>query len=387
MMTDTPATTPDWLAAAERIFPGRAVTVRSEADLTVEVDGRAVRIRQWAPEATVERVRAIRELLGRAPASAGVPALAGDDVAFVGGRVHDGCEPVGGLPLNRHGVFHLPGHGEVAIPLHESADHGDMLVEAARALGQVHQATRGHVDPNRTGATSAAEVHTATKAYWQDARRRLGGKAEELVEVRRWLRCGNRVIPIAADRLGAAGESATGHPVLLHDNLWPAYLMVDDPSRPMALRGIEGWTSAVAGPPVLDLAALCVRVTGWSEATVESILGAYSDHAPLMPAERRLVPVVAAVDLVGQLGRLLELAYLDDAIATDPAQPFIRGGIKVLLRSLERLTAVLAPPEPGTRRPGGGPVRRGAPRSPRSGRTPAGGRSPRRQGPPRRGRG
>ena len=63
--------------------------------------------------------------------------------------------------------------------------------------------------------------------------------------------------------------------------------------------------------------------------------------------------IVRAVDLLDQLAWLLEIAYLDDAIAHDPAQPFIRGGIKVLLRSLEQLTDVLAPPEPGTRRSGG----------------------------------
>ena len=105
-------------------------------------------------------------------------------------------------------------------------------------------------------------------------------------------------------------------------------------------------------------------------------LGAYSDLTVLPPAARRLVPVVAAVDLLDQLAWLMEIAYLEDNIANDPAQPFIRGAIKVLLRSLEQLTNVLAPPEPGTRRPGGGrPPRTAAPRGSRAPRTPAAGRS------------
>src|SRR5699024_9794568 len=123
------------------------------------------------------------------------------------------------------------------------------------------------------------------------ARKRLGSHAESLVEVRRWLRCGNRVIPIAGDRLHAAGEIAASHPVLIHNDIWPADLLVDTPSLPTQLRGVAGWTSALAGSPVIDLAQLSVRVTGWSEAAVESVLGSYSEITPLQPAERRLVPV------------------------------------------------------------------------------------------------
>ncbi|MDQ4044865.1 MAG: hypothetical protein M3173_05385, partial [Chloroflexota bacterium] len=180
------------------------------------------------------------------------------------------------------------------------------------------------------------------------------------------------------DRLRAAGGDATGTPVLIHSDIWPAWLLVDDPSRPRTLHGIDGWTMAVAGSPVIDLAALCARITGWSSANVEAVLGAYSEHADLSPGARRLVPVVAAVDLLNQLGRLLEIAFLDDRVSNNPAQPFIRGGIAVLLRSLEHLTDVLAPPEPGGRGPGG-PRRGGPPRTP-PGRTRASGRSPRPSG-------
>lgn len=358
--------------------------MRSEADRTVAFGETDAHIRIWEPPATVERVTAIRTLLARGPDDIGIPRPVGDpDTAvLIGGRVYDACAVTSGLPLNRHGVFHLPKFGNVEIPLHETADHGDILIETARVLGAIHEVTRNQPELADTGATSAIELHTATQARWLEARKRLGRHAESLQEVRRWLRCGNRVVPIAADRLKAAGEIASASPVLIHNNIWPAHLIVDAPSQPRALRGVTGWTSAMAGSPVLDLAQLSVRVTGWSEATVESILGTYSEHAELPPAARRLVPVVAAVDLLDQLAWLLEIAYLDDEIANDPAQPFIRGGIKVLLRSLEQLTNVLAPPEPGTRRPGGGPVRRTDSRPTRSARRPAGDRA--RKGPARR---
>ncbi|HEV2129393.1 MAG TPA: aminoglycoside phosphotransferase family protein [Thermomicrobiales bacterium] len=370
---------PDWTAAARRLL-GDDLIVRSDADRTVAIGDTTARVRLWPPDATIEHVRTVRALHDRVPDRAGVPAPVGNvDVAvLVGGRVFDACTVLEGLPLNRHGMFTVEGYGAVAIPLHETADHGDILAQAARLLGMVHQASRDHIDQERTGAFSARDLHTATRLSWQEARKSLGRQAEALVEVRRWLRCGNRVIPIADDRLRAAGDDATGTPVLIHGDIWPARLMVDEPSRPRTLHGIDGWTMAAAGSPVIDVAALCARITGWSAANVEAVLGAYSEHADLSPGARRLVPVVAAVDLLNQLGRLLEIAFLDDWVADDPAQPFVRGGIAVLLRSLEHLTDVLAPPEPGGRGPGG-PRRGGPPRTP-PGRTRASGRSPRPSG-------
>jgi Ser/Thr protein kinase RdoA (MazF antagonist) len=386
MMTETSDHPPfDWQLVARRLL-GDDVTVRDAGDRTVTTPGGEVaHIRAWSPPATVERVTATRALLSRVPEATRIPRPVGDpgDVAMLAGRVADACTVLAGLPLNRHGRFDVPGRGEIGIPLHESTDPGDMLVEAARVLARVHSATRDQPELAATGQLSALELHVAAKARWQEARKVLGSHAASLPEVRRWLRCGNRVIPIAGERLEAAGEVAAGHPVLIHNDIWPAWLLVDAPSRPQELRGVTGWTSAVAGSPVIDLAQLSVRVSGWSAGTAESVLGAYSELAELQPAERRLVPVVAAVDLLDRLAWLLEIAYLDDAIANDPAQPFIRGGIKVLLRSLEQLTDVLAPPEPVHRRPGGPgrwvrstdrrptsprPSRSGARRPPRQGR-------------------
>ncbi len=353
MMTDTHDHPPfDWQDAARRLLGDDVTFLDADRRTVATPDGQTARIRAWAPPATAERVTAIRALLDRVPPETPIPRPVGapGDVVMLAGHIADACAVLEGLPLNRHGRFDIPGRGEIAIPLHESTDPGDMLVEAARVLGHVHAATREGPELAAAGRLSALEMHVAAKARGPDARKRLGSHAEGLVEVRRWLRCGNRVIPIAGDRLHAAGEVATGHPVLIHNDIWPADLLVDTPSLPTQLLGVTGWTKALAGSPVIDLAQLSARVAGWSEASVESVLGAYSEVAPLQPTERRLVPVIAAVDLLDQLAWLLEIAYLDDSIANDPAQPFIRGGIKVMLRSLEQLTNVLAPPEPHTRR-------------------------------------
>lgn len=346
MMTNTDHQ-PDWIHAARRLL-GDELTVRSDPRRVVAIGGTISRIRLWPPDTAVESVQEVRALLAGVPEGAGLPRPVGapDQTVLLRGRVYDACTILDGLPLNRHGIFTVDGYGSVAIPLHETADHGDMLVQAARQLGIVHESTRGRVDPEQSGAQSARDVYTATKATWQQARKHLGRHAEDLTEVRRWLRCGNRIIPIADDRLRAAGDDATGTPVLVHGDIWPAWLMVDAPSTPHVLHGIDGWTTAKAGSPVIDLAALCARITGWSAANVEEVFGAYSERASLSPGARRLVPVIAAVDLLNQIGRLLDIAFVEDRVANDPAQPFIRGGIAMLLRSLELLTDVLAPPEP-----------------------------------------
>jgi len=381
MMISTPPTNePDWIQAARRLL-GDDLSVQSERDQTVAVADATARIRAWQAPATIERIAALRALHGVVPDNATWlprPVGTADQVVMIAGQMFDACSAVSGLPLNRHGEFNVPGHGIVNIPLHETADHGDMLVEAARALAQLHEATREHAALSGVATSTAVELHKGAAARWQDARKRLGAQAESLIEVRRWLRCGNRVIPVATEHIGESTDVAGAQSVLIHGNIWPAYLRVDDPSRPSSLLGVTGWDHAAAGSPVLDLAQLSVRVTGWSEATTESVLGAYSDHASLPPAARRLVPVVAAIDLLDQLGRLLEIAYLDDDIANDPAQPFIRGGIKVLLRSLERLTNVLVPPEPVQRRfYGGGRSKGTTPRRSPAARTRESSRSPR----------
>jgi hypothetical protein len=363
MTTPSPTAEPDWIEAARRLL-GDDTSVQSERDRTVSLTDTVAHIRMWDAPATTERVTALRTLhLAVLDSAAVMPQPIGDidQVALLGGRVYDACAVVSGLPLNRHGEFVVGDQGIVNLPLHETADHGDMLAEAARALSKIHESTRDHAALAGMVTSTATELHTGVVARWQQGRKRLGTHAASLPEVRRWLRCGNRIIPVAEERFGTASDVADVSNVLIHGNVWPAYLMVDDPSRPTTLHGITGWRQAAAGSPVLDLAQLSVRVTGWSEATVESVLGAYSDHTALPPATRRLVPVVAAMDLLDQVGRLLEIAYLDDAVANDRAQPFIRGGVKVLLRSLERLTNVLAPPEPVQRRFYGG-----VPRSPRT---------------------
>jgi hypothetical protein len=73
------------------------------------------------------------------------------------------------------------------------------------------------------------------------------------------------------------------------------------------------------------------------------VLAAYAETAKLSPVERRMLPVVAALDLVPRVGHLLHLAYVDDRMIGHESQAVLRSGMKQLLVSLENLTGVLAP--------------------------------------------
>ncbi|MEJ7900928.1 MAG: hypothetical protein WKF63_03730, partial [Thermomicrobiales bacterium] len=125
--------------------------------------------------------------------------------------------------------------------------------------------------------------------------------------------------------------------------IWPANLLIEGRGETRTLTGIVGWSSVTVGSPLIDIAHIAIHTTGWSGALAESILGAYTEVATLTPMERRLLPVVAALDLVPRVGWLLNLAFVDDRMIGHESQPVLRSGLKSLLMSLENLTQILAP--------------------------------------------
>jgi hypothetical protein len=150
------------------------------------------------------------------------------------------------------------------------------------------------------------------------------------------------VLPVATELLeGVAGVASTS--VVTHGNVWPVDLLIEGREEQRQLTGIVGWTAVQEGSPLIDLAQLAVHTAGWSGALAEAVLGAYAETGRIAPAERRLLPVVAALDLLPRTGRLLKLAFVDDDMVGHEAQPVLRSGMKMLLTSLENLTAVLAP--------------------------------------------
>jgi aminoglycoside phosphotransferase (APT) family kinase protein len=158
----------------------------------------------------------------------------------------------------------------------------------------------------------------------------LRARARREPAVQRWLATGERLMA-AAEPIVLAAPEDLGPPSMLHLGLWPAHILLEGD----ALSGLLGWERVAAGSPLLDIAQATLRLQGWSDESVEVALGAYGEVRPLSPEERRLLPVVAALDAVATTGRLLEQTYAVDETARPPTA--VRAAIDMMLRSMTAL--------------------------------------------------
>lgn len=383
--------TRDWLPqrAATAFFPALIACwpVPNAPHLArVETGDTTFLVRRW-PEGTASAridVTAAALALAHQGGLTTVPRmvpLPGSDDRFAlldGGQLYSASTWLPGRPLSRYGGFRNPDGLTIDVPLPPSVAAEDVLLDAVRTIGHFHQASRSLANDSRLPAGTLGAMLAKGQETWAIQRRIIGHHAASFPEIRRWLRCGNRVIPAAGERLAGFG-SRDQRSVVVHGDLWPIHLLIDDGATRRELTGVVGWSRPLGGSPMIDLAHLAVHSSGWSAAMAESILGAYTEVAPLSPEERRILPVVAALDLVGRVGSLLHRAFVDERAIGNEALPVLRSGLKTLLVSLENLTQVLAPEgerdkgRPGSTQTGGrvwdrsrpAPVRsrRGAPRS------------------------
>lgn len=318
-------------------------------------------VRRWDADATDIAVELSAESLGLAHAAGEtrlprlIPVPGGNNChgLVLDGRLHSAASWLPGRPIARYGGSRTPDGITIDLPLPPSAPAEDVILEAVRVVGRFHTASRPIAGRANTPSRSFNSLMAAHRIAWERHRRVIGRHAGAFPEIRRWLRCGNRILPVVGERLEATARAAQDRSVVCHSHLWPVQMLVDGPGPERTLSGVAGWNHLAAGSAVRDLAQLAIHSSGWSAAVAENILGAYSEVAPLTPEERRLLPVAAALDLVGEVARLLMLAFVDDAMIKHPAQPVLRSGLKTMLSSLENLTAVLAPEE-GDKRGGSG---------------------------------
>lgn len=345
-------------------------------------------IRRWGAENHPAFVRHALAAM-RAGGIEAVPAPyvpeSGDPVVTIREERYDAQTWLPGRPLNRYGGLLSPNGQSINLPLHQTTPTDEIVAAGVELLAHCHLASA--VVAARPDAPRGALglMLAGVRTRWHERRPRLGAVAADVTEIRRWLRCGTRVIPAASDLLRADEAALRDARVVAHGDIWPAHLLIGE--RGGTVAGLIDWEYARAGSPLSDLAAFATHISGWSAARAELILGTYTGIAPLSPGQRRLLPAVAALDLLDEVGWLLELGFLDDRMADDRAHSFVRAGSKTLLTSLETLTSVLVPePKParGGWRPG---PRRGAKRetSPAPEAAPA--RSPRPSRPRRRGAG
>lgn len=252
-----------------------------------------------------------------------------------------------------------------------------LFSEIVHSVAVVHARTERLATQHPTAGAPLDELVTAVKHAWKAQRGVLRPLATATPAVRRWLAIGERALPAAEAAVAATGDAAGGA-VIDHFGLWPAHVIVTDQSEnagPGSISGLIGWEHCNTGSPLIDLVQVVSRFRGWSAAAAETAIAAYSDVLPLRPEQRRLLPAVAALDLIATSGQMLIFAYGGRPEGARPSTA-MREAARSLLDSLDVATNALAaqdrsrkPAGDRRRRPGGGP--RGGQSSPSRRRGPA----------------
>lgn len=306
-------------------------------------------LRQWPEGATVQHVKAIAIALNAMHEAVGdaIPAVRSDEngaviTTTVKGRLYTSQTWLEGRPLGRFGGHRTPDGETISLPLPESAHADAVIGEVARIIAQCHSATDG-LNVGDLPTFTIAQLMERVRKYWFDARKILGDKAADERDIRRWLRCGNRMVPTASDLLRNERGEMHDTSVVLHRDLWPENVLISGVEDDRSVTGIVGWRHMAKGSPVMDIAQMCACMQGWSAALTEGVIEQYAITRHLRPDQRRMVPAVAGMMLVETVGQLLTWSYLDQRMFGHQATPVIRSGMKTMLDSLERLTHILAP--------------------------------------------
>jgi Ser/Thr protein kinase RdoA (MazF antagonist) len=367
-----------WLDAVDQLAPGNhsARTFPAERPF-VHMTGPSgdVILRQWSEGTSPARIDFLADALEAMHAAAGNivptidpgPASPDSRSVTVKDRLYTRSPYLEGFPLGRYGGFQTPDGRSIDIPLPESAKAHKVIAEIARIMALCHEASEPIAGQEGAPVRTVNAFLNDVRKTWFDQRKILGDRAAEQRDIRRWLRCGNRIIPTASDLLRNEPAIMMERSVVNHGDLWPVNVLVTGRDNSREVMGIVGWSHATAGSPVMDIAALTVNMQGWSAALTEAIIDSYSNTRRLLPEQRRIIPAVASLDLVARLADLLTLAYLDESMINHRAMPVLRSGMKTLLNSLETLTGILAPDIDHTnrwarRRPDGRPPIGGGPR-------------------------
>ncbi len=342
-----------WLDATDELAPGNHSANDTPATRPfVHMVGPSgdLLLRQWPEGTSPAQVDAMARVLAAMHAGAGdvIPVIrphaASDDVltTTVKGRLYSAQTWLEGRPLGRFGGYADAEGNPITLPLPESSHANEVIVQVAAAIARAHAASE---DVSRDGLPvfTIATLLDRVRKYWFDQRKVLGDKAADERDIRRWLRCGNRIIPTASDLIRNEPAQLTDSSVVIHNDLWPENILITGQGTDRQLTGIVGWRHMAWGSPVLDLAQITVYMQGWSAALTESIIESYASNRHLRPDQRRLVPAVASLMLVETVGKLLTLNYLDNRMIGHEATSVLRSGMKTLLDSLERITHILAP--------------------------------------------
>jgi Phosphotransferase enzyme family len=329
----------DLLEAAGAFFPGHTGTqeIAGHPNLVkVTTPTEVGRVRRWpagVPAADVAFTHEVMTTAREAGISA-VPALviahdAPEVPALrIGSRLYDGqMWSPGASPPRAEAAWPDP-EERIDIPAVLSASaFADVIAVTAR----LHE--------TMTPMAGRREIPTAPLSMLPGAVRQAHGRhlgalrahARREPAIQRWLATGERLMGSAEPIVHAAMEEQETPQSVLHLGLWPAHILLDGD----ALVGLLGWERVAAGSPLLDIAQATLRLQGWSDDAVEAALATYAETRALSPAERRLLPAVAALDAVATTGRLLEQTYAVEETARPPTA--LRAAIEMMLHSMAAL--------------------------------------------------
>lgn len=332
--------------AIQRLIPDATDvrTVDNRAHLArVESASGSWCVRRWPSGTAPERIAFVHDLL-RASREGdctfvsdlpeGSPAFIEDDGHFFDAQSWlPGRSPSRGLDVHDQAgrVINRP------AKISESA-----LASAVTRLGRWHVALTPLASREQIPAMPLDSFVRAVRATWEFHRQELRPVASRTPHIQRWLRSSETVLPAAVDALDGA-DYLRGRPLVVgHLNLWPRHLLFSRGDGTDQLTGLIDFERAAATSPLIDLAQTLTRFNGWSGGAAEEVIGAYATVAPLAPEERRLLPAVAGLDLIAEIGRLLAWGYLSQSIAETGGGDLIRAGASAMLLSLEAVAPAVA---------------------------------------------
>lgn len=337
--------------AAERFFPGfsaiEAVAGTSEA-VRVEAAGEVWIVRRWPEGTAIERIAFVHEALRAAREGeisvVPLPAVAANGglrdrptVVALESHWYDAGSWMPGEVTVRRPTVALE-RGSVDLP---GSLPGDLVAQTTAAIARFHAATTGTMEIAGAPRSPLRGFGAAANRAWRRRLQQLDPLSPRVPAVRAWRAAARRAVGEALSRIEAAGTAGEAVDVVAHGNLWPSHVLALPGGEDEVLSGILDWSDAIATSPLVDVAQLITHFGGWTPDRAEAVLGTYHDVRPLRPAERRLLPAVAALDLVVQVGRLLGLGYGDEVRLDQGERSLVRNGAAAMTTSLETLANVL----------------------------------------------
>ena len=343
--SDTPpSVAEDLIAAAQAFFPdARSVSPLNRRDhlARVETPSGNWRVRRWPETTTEARVTFVHAALTAArragitvaPTVADLAPPASGSVLTMSNRHFDAQRWLPGRPVAEPSFADQPVDLPAALP---EATFAALVGTVAR----IHAATAELARTPDAPTVPLTGMVGAVRQAWAAQRERLRPIAPRTPVVQRWLAVGERALPAAQAALAASAATSGAPSAIVHLGLWPTHVLLEQADGPPV--GLLGWEGAAVGSPLLDLAQLVIRCRGWSAGAAEVAIAAYGAVRALSPEERRLLPAVAALDLVATAGHVLDAAHSPRPPDAPPVPAAVRTGAAALVDSLEVAAATLA---------------------------------------------